>query len=123
MARQTRQQRRARRAQQEPALAGGPPPRGPAKPTANGGAEPSREPSRGSGSGRPRRADEHEKHGFGPWVFVQESIGELKKVEWPGQSQVVQATTVVIIACIIVGTWLYANDFVWQRVFKDFLLK
>src|SRR4029079_18431103 len=90
MARQTRQQRRARRAQQEPALAGGPPPRGPAKPTANGGAEPRRgrrvvmaaaEPSRGggSGSGRPRRADEHEKHGFGPWVFVQESIGELKK--------------------------------------------
>jgi preprotein translocase SecE subunit len=55
--------------------------------------------------------------------FVSESIAELKKVEWPGQSQVVQATTVVIIACIIVGSWLYANDFVWQRVFKDFLLK
>jgi preprotein translocase SecE subunit len=55
--------------------------------------------------------------------FVRESVAELKKVEWPGQSQVVQATTVVIIACIIVGTWLYANDFVWQRVVKDFLLK
>jgi preprotein translocase SecE subunit len=55
--------------------------------------------------------------------FARESVGELKKVEWPGQSQVVQATTVVIIACIIVGSWLYANDFVWQRVFRDFLLK
>jgi preprotein translocase SecE subunit len=55
--------------------------------------------------------------------FLAESVAELKKVEWPGQSQVVQATTVVIIACIIVGTWLYANDFVWQRVVKDFLLK
>jgi preprotein translocase SecE subunit len=55
--------------------------------------------------------------------FIRESIGELKKVEWPGQSQVIQATTVVIIACVIVGTWLYVNDFVWQRVFRDFLLK
>jgi preprotein translocase SecE subunit len=55
--------------------------------------------------------------------FVRESIGELQKVEWPGQTQVVQATTVVLIACIIVGFWLYANDFIWQRVVKDFLLK
>src|SRR3954467_5928876 len=90
MARQTRQQRRARRAQQEPALAGGPPPRGPAKPTANGGSEPNRG-DRGSG-GRPRPADEHEKHGFGPWVFVQESVGELKKVEWPSRQAVTSAT-------------------------------
>ena len=55
--------------------------------------------------------------------FIRESVGELKKVEWPGQSQVIQATIVVIIACVIVGTWLYFNDFVWQRVFRDFLLK
>jgi preprotein translocase SecE subunit len=55
--------------------------------------------------------------------FLQESVAELKKVEWPGQTQVVQATTVVLIACIIVGLWLYANDFIWQRVVKDFLLK
>jgi preprotein translocase SecE subunit len=61
--------------------------------------------------------------GRGMLNFTRESIGELKKVEWPGQSQVVQATTVVIIACVIVGTWLYANDFIWQRVFKNFLLK
>ena len=54
--------------------------------------------------------------------FVSQSIGELKKVEWPGQTQVVQATTVVLIACIIVGLWLYANDFIWQRVVKNILL-
>jgi type IV secretory pathway VirB2 component (pilin) len=35
---------------------------------------------------------------------------------------VVQATTVVLIACIIVGLWLYANDFIWQRVVKQILL-
>jgi preprotein translocase SecE subunit len=61
--------------------------------------------------------------GGGVLGFTRESIAELKKVEWPGQTQVIQATTVVLIACIIVGTWLYLNDFVWQRVFKDFLLK
>jgi preprotein translocase SecE subunit len=54
--------------------------------------------------------------------FVRESADELKKVEWPGQAQVIQATTVVLIACIIVGLWLYANDFVWQRVVKHILL-
>jgi preprotein translocase subunit SecE len=121
MARQTRQQRRARRAQQEPALAGGPPPRGPAKPTANGGAEPSR--GGGSGSGRPRRADEHEKHGFGPWVFVQESIGELKKVEWPSRQAVISGTAVVLIACIIVGTFLWLNDELWKYVVQHLLLR
>jgi preprotein translocase SecE subunit len=62
-------------------------------------------------------------HRTGAVGFVREAVGELKKVDWPGQSQVIQATTVVIIACIIVGTWLYANDLVWQKVVKNFLLK
>jgi preprotein translocase SecE subunit len=119
MARQTRQQRRARRAQQEPALAGGPPSRGPAKPTANGGAEPSREPSQS----RPRRADEHEKHGFGPWIFVQESYGELKKVEWPSRQAVISGTAVVLIACAIVGAFLWVNDEVWKYVVQHVLLR
>jgi preprotein translocase SecE subunit len=122
MARQTRQQRRARRAQQEPALAGGPPPRGPARPTANGDAS---EPSRGGGGsgGRPRRADEHEKHGFGPWVFVQESYGELKKVEWPSKQAVISGTAVVLIACAIVGAFLWLNDEVWKYVVQHLLLR
>jgi preprotein translocase subunit SecE len=114
MARQTRQQRRARRAQQEPALAGGPPPRGPARPTANGG----------GGSSEPRRQRQtEEKKGFGPWVFVQESWGELKKVEWPDQKAVVSGTAVVIIACVIVGTFLWLNDELWKYVVQHLLLR
>jgi len=112
MARQTRQQRRARRAQQEPALAGGPPPRGPARPTANDGASEPR---------RQRQTDE--KKGFGPWVFVQESWGELKKVEWPDQKAVVSGTAVVVIACIIVGTFLWLNDELWKYVVQHLLLR
>jgi len=49
--------------------------------------------------------------------FVRECWAELKKVEWPNRSQVVQGTIVVIIACVIVGTYLYAAD----QVFKPFV--
>jgi preprotein translocase SecE subunit len=49
--------------------------------------------------------------------FVKESWAELKKVEWPNRAQVIQGTVVVIIACVIVGTYLYAAD----QVFKPFV--
>ena len=115
MARQTRQQRRARRAQQEPALAGGPPPRGPARPTADGGASEPR---------RPRRAaEERGGGGFGPWTFVQESIAELKKVEWPSKNAVISGTAVVLIACAIVGLYLWLNDELWKYVVQHLLLR
>jgi preprotein translocase SecE subunit len=115
MARQTRQQRRARRAQQEPALAGGPPPRPPVRPTANGDAQPER---------RPQRPSE-ERHAPGFWFFrfVQESVAELKKVEWPDQRAVVSGTAVVLIACLIVGTYLWLNDELWKYVVKHVLLR
>ena len=117
MARQTRQQRRARRAQQEPALAGGPPPSGPPsgpppRPTTNGDSEPHRP-----------RADERHIPGSGPIRFVQESIAELKKVEWPTQKAVVSGTAVVIIACLIVGTYLWLNDQLWQYLVKHVVLR
>ncbi|MGZ8739978.1 MAG: preprotein translocase subunit SecE, partial [Gaiellaceae bacterium] len=96
MARQTRAQRRARREQMTPgseaALPGGPP-APPRRPTARAAARP--EPAR-----EPRAA-----LGSGVRGFVAESWAELKKVEWPSRSQVVQGTVVVIIACIIVGTY------------------
>jgi preprotein translocase SecE subunit len=54
--------------------------------------------------------------------FVAESWAELKKVEWPKQNQVVQGTFVVIIACVVVGIFLYANDQVWKQVVTKVLL-
>ena len=48
--------------------------------------------------------------------FVKESWAELKKVEWPNQNQVIQGTVVVLIACLVVGTYLYLNDIVWKHV-------
>src|SRR5207245_7249417 len=79
VARQTRAQRRARRAEMGPAaeaaLPGGPPPR---RPTARAGERP--EPSR----------DPRALPGSGLRSFVIESWGELKKVEWPKQNQLIQ---------------------------------
>ena len=54
--------------------------------------------------------------------FVGESAAELKKVEWPTQSQVIQGTIVVIIACAIVGAYLYAADLVFKPLVRDLLL-
>src|SRR5215212_9626615 len=99
MARQTRAQRRARRSEMtagEAALPGGPP-APPRRPTARAQPEPSREPrrERTSSAGGVRR-------------FIGESWGELKKVEWPGQNQ--------LIACLIVGAFLYTADLVFKRL-------
>jgi preprotein translocase subunit SecE len=54
--------------------------------------------------------------------FIRESWGELKKVEWPGRNQVVQGTVVVIIACAIVGAYLYVADFAFRNVVEKILL-
>jgi preprotein translocase subunit SecE len=54
--------------------------------------------------------------------FLAESWGELKKVEWPGQSQVIQGTIVVLVACAVVGLFLYVNDTIWKQVVQKVLL-
>ncbi len=60
--------------------------------------------------------------GSGAKRFLGESIGELRKVEWPGQSQVIQGTVVVIIACVIIGTYLYLADQAFSKFVSKVLL-
>ena len=113
MAKPSRQQRRDRRAQQ-PALAGaGTPPPAATPRTARGGDEPER---------RPRQSAERE-HGGGPFRFFRESYAELKKVEWPDQKAVISGTVVVLVACVIVGAYLFANDKLWQYLVRHVLLR
>ena len=54
--------------------------------------------------------------------FVAESWAELKKVEWPGQPQLIQGTVVVLIACLIVGVYLFAADELFKRLVQHVLL-
>jgi preprotein translocase SecE subunit len=108
MARQTRAQRRARRA--EAARGDGAQPQRPVPPQAV----------------RPApRAEPVERQipGGGAKRFVSESWAELKKVEWPRQNQLIQGVVVVLVACIIVGFYLYANDQIWHRVVQKIFLR
>ncbi len=109
MARQTRQQRRERRAQQQPQAE---------RPRA--AARPAEQPAQ-------RRPERRERDGGGRGIpgvrFVQESAAELRKVEWPDQPAVVSGTAVVMIACLIVGAFLWANDEVWKYVVHHVLLR
>ena len=109
MARQTRAQRRERREARERSMAAQP---------SDGGMVPAMQPQAApsqAGTGRPA-------HRNGLIRFIQESVGELRKVEWPGQNQVVQGTVVVIIACVIIGTYLYAADQVFNKFVSKVLL-
>ena len=114
MARTDRQQRRQRRG----IAAGVPPLRPPVRPVAVGGDEPqpSPEPS-------VERPIEGGKGGFPGLRFIQEAIAELKKVEWPTQQQVVSGTAVVLVACVLVGVYLYANDRVWAYFVQHVLVR
>jgi preprotein translocase subunit SecE len=55
--------------------------------------------------------------------FVRESWAELKKVEWPGRNQVMQGTVVVLIACAIVGAYLWVADLGFKNLVENVLLR
>ena len=112
MARSTRQQRRQRRAK----AAGTPPLRPAPRPRPTAEEEP-RQPA------EPRAERRDEVRPGPPGVrFFHESWAELKKVEWPTQQALISGTAVVLIACLITGIYLYANDRVWEYVVKHVLL-
>jgi preprotein translocase subunit SecE len=116
VARQTRSQRRARReAREASAAAASPPPRRRVSqsvaPSGDGGT---------SVEAAPKREREGGNRLF---RFIGESWAELKKVDWPTQSQVITGTTVVLIACLIVGFYLYINDEIWKRVVLHIFLR
>ena len=119
MARQSRAERRARRQQQgEPALAG----------AGNGGdkapvrlaPEPPSKPERGV---KPGQQTGGTWFGARLWRFFGESWGELRKTEWPSQNHVIQGTVVVLMACIILGTFIWLCDIAFKHLVQDVLIK
>src|ERR687887_1296090 len=107
VARQTRAQRRARREQQ-----------------AHDGAAIQRARARQIRPTEPVKSQTGTRRvpGGGTKRFIEESWGELKKVDWPNQAQVIQGTVVVLIACLIVGVYLYVSDEVFKRLVQNVLL-
>ena len=107
MARQTRQQRRERRRQQDGNSAAL------ERPAA-------RQPVRAPAEAAPRQPAARR---GGVAGFVGESWAELNKVEWPGRDQLIQGTVVVLIACVIVGLFLWGCDLAFKHFVQQVLLK
>jgi preprotein translocase subunit SecE len=110
VARQTRQQRRARRQQVE----GGEPKLAQRARARQQQIRPASQPQKQQ-TGRREPAQRAK--------FVRESWAELKKVEWPGRNQVVQGTVVVVIACAIVGAYLWVADLGFKNLVENVLLR
>jgi preprotein translocase subunit SecE len=57
-------------------------------------------------------------------IFLSEVVVETKKVTWPTKQEVINTTTVVVIASFIFGVYLYFCDLVYvfmtQKIFKLF---
>jgi preprotein translocase subunit SecE len=60
--------------------------------------------------------------GPAPAAPAVETVAELKKVEWPTRAQVIQGTIVVIIACLVVGAYLWGADQILKPFVRDVLL-
>jgi preprotein translocase subunit SecE len=110
MAKMTRSQRRARR-QAQAASAGQ-------------AAAPSRAAQvRAQATPAKTQTGSRKKEERGSKRFIAESWGELRKVEWPTQSHVVQGTLVVLIACVIVGTYIWVADILFKNLVQDVFLR
>ncbi len=114
MARMTRSQRRARRQAQAASAAGQ---------SGGGGASarvaqvrPQQVPTK-SQTGAKRKDEK------GSRRFIAECWGELKKVEWPTQSHLIQGTVVVLVACIIVGVYIWVCDIISKNIVQDIFLR
>src|ERR671933_1411487 len=109
MAKKTRAQRRARRAEQQRQGNG-----------ADGAqVQRARVPARPVDAATTQR----QAPGSGFRRFVGEAAAELKKVEWPTQPQLIQGVTVVLIACAIVGTYLWLSDLAFHRLVQNVFLR
>ena len=115
MARNTRQQRRRQQQQQQQQ-------QGEAQQQGVGQRARSRQAQVRPAAQPPKTQTGRRGGGGGSRRFIAECWAELKKVDWPGQRQVLTGTVVVLIACAIVGTYLWVADLVFQPLVERVLL-
>ena len=104
MARETRRQRRDQRKSSAP------------KPAPKAGAQRARSQAPVRPGMQPASTQTGRREPRGRGRFVKEAWAELKKVEWPTQNQLIQGVVVVLIACLVVGVFLYGADLVFKRL-------
>ncbi len=68
---------------------------------------------------RQPRAEKKEPRKRGRVVnFLIQVWAELRRVQWPNRNQVTQATTVVIVFCLLAGAYLGILDFLFSKLIK-----
>ena len=50
-----------------------------------------------------------------PSQFFSEVRGELRKVAWPGRSEVINSTIIVLIAVVFMTTLIFGSDYLWAK--------
>jgi preprotein translocase subunit SecE len=48
--------------------------------------------------------------------FMKDVRSELRKVTWPTKQDIISSTTVVIVCSILIGVYLWLNDFVFSKL-------
>ena len=61
-------------------------------------------------------------HRGGVIGFIGECWAELQKVDWPSQKQVITGSVVVLVACTIVGTYLWIVDLIIKPLINNVLI-
>jgi preprotein translocase SecE subunit len=61
-------------------------------------------------------------HRGGVIGFIGECWAELQKVDWPNQKQVITGSVVVLVACTIVGTYLWIVDLIIKPLINNVLI-
>ncbi len=122
MARSTRQQRRRNRQQKQQTQQGDGQQQQQAKQASVSQRARSRQAQVRPAAQPPKTQTGRRGGGGGSRRFIAECWAELKKVDWPSQRQVMTGTVVVIIACGIVGTYLWLLDLAIQPFVERLLL-
>ena len=55
------------------------------------------------------------------FAFIMESIGELKKVNWPSKDDVVAQTIVVVVSLIVLSIVLGVMDFISSQIVQKII--
>lgn len=53
--------------------------------------------------------------------FIQESIAELKKVQWPTKKQAIRLTGLVILVSLVVALYVSGLDYVFKEIISGLL--
>lgn len=60
---------------------------------------------------------------FNPLAYIKESKHELLRIVWPTRKETVRFTVIVIVASVIIGTYIAGIDFVLASLADNFLYK